>query len=505
MPAENNITTTPQQPIPPPSTEALALARLRQKAISHPLQQCQLTIYVPPNAVGAIIGRGGRTILSVQQEAKRRSLGHDMGVRIHVVGGTNSNNNNNNSSAAPSSGAATWNYNEYQQQQQQQQQQNESDNADDWVPVTIRGDPIGCLEACRLIIPLVDRPQDPTYLTIVLDVPIHRAKHNLLVGKGGIVLAFLSATYETRIMIPPNELMSNVESTGNIWEQRQQQQQQQQVNASNDAGATMLFDLGSGGEAGSDNNIIMSQSNSTTSVVDLISNIIQLEGELDNVEECLVRMLQIVAMEEKVVPTGTIVDCDSTTTILTDHPSTTTTPPPKKSKNNDKAAPAEKTVATAIIVADDSSRSLSSRTWRSVMRKTNTKIQRKALVDVEPLLVNEIIDDVEGGDDDVAVVDDDAVDNDDGDKEETAAAAARPHTKFIITGKSEQSVQKACAQLEKLLGLEVGSTEVTVKVVPVEVSPMGKADDQSDKEGASGKKVRKRRGKKKAAAAAQPD
>mmetsp|Transcript_13169 Transcript_13169/g.18865 ORF Transcript_13169/g.18865 Transcript_13169/m.18865 type:complete len:302 (-) Transcript_13169:208-1113(-) len=122
MPAENNITTTPQQPIPPPSTEALALARLRQKAISHPLQQCQLTIYVPPNAVGAIIGRGGRTILSVQQEAKRRSLGHDMGVRIHVVGGTNSNNNNNNSSAAPSSGAATWNYNEYQQQQQQQQQ-----------------------------------------------------------------------------------------------------------------------------------------------------------------------------------------------------------------------------------------------------------------------------------------------------------------------------------------------------------------------------------------------
>eukprot|EP00574_Skeletonema_japonicum_P005446 CAMPEP_0201722956 /NCGR_PEP_ID=MMETSP0593-20130828/7154_1 /ASSEMBLY_ACC=CAM_ASM_000672 /TAXON_ID=267983 /ORGANISM="Skeletonema japonicum, Strain CCMP2506" /LENGTH=485 /DNA_ID=CAMNT_0048213979 /DNA_START=120 /DNA_END=1577 /DNA_ORIENTATION=+ len=485
MPPPEN--TTPQ-PIPPPSTEALALARLRQKAISHPLQQCQLTIYVPPSAVGAIIGRGGRTILSIQQEAKRRSLGHDMGVRIHVVGGTS---NNNNSSAAPSSGMATWNYNEYQQQQQQQQQsasqQNESDDVDDWVPVTIRGDPIGCLEACRLIIPLVDRPQDPTYLTIVLDVPIHRAKHNLLVGKRGIVLAFLSASYETRIMIPPNELMSNVESTGNIWEQRQQQQQQQS-NASNDAGSAMLFDLGSGAEAGSNNNI-MSQANATTAAGDLISNIIQLEGEIDNVEQCLVRMLQIVAMEEKIVPTGIIVDCDST--VLTDPPSTT---PPKKSKN-EKAAPTEKTVANAIIVAD-SSKSLSSRTWRSVMRKTNTKIQRKSLVDVEPLLVNEI-DDVEGDDE---VVDDD-VNNEDGNKEETAAA--RPHTKFIITGKNEQSVQKACAQLEKLLGLEVGSTEITVKVVPVEASPMGKVDDQPDKEGTSGKKVRKRRGKKKAAA--QPD
>lgn len=426
--------------------------------------------------------------MSIQQEAKRRSLGHDMGVRIHVVGGTNNNN-----SAAPSPGVATWNYNEYQQQQQQQQsasQQNESD-VDDWVPVTIRGDPIGCLEACRLIIPLVDRPQDPTYLTIVLDVPIHRAKHNLLVGKGGIVLAFLSASYETRIMIPPNELMSNVESTGNIWEQRQQQQQQHQSKANNDAGATMLFDLSAGGEAGN-KNIIKSQSNTTTAAGDLISNIIQLEGELDNVEQCLVSMLQIVAMEEKIVPTGTIVDCD-TTSVLTDPPTTT---PTKKSKS-DKAAPAEKTVANAIIVAD-SSKSISSRTWRSVMRKTNTKIQRKALVDVEPMLLNEI-DDVEGDDD--VVVDDD-VDNDDGNKEDTAAA--RPYTKFIITGKSEQSVQKACAQLEKLLGLEVGSTEITVKVVPVEVSPMVKADDQPEKEGASGKKVRKRRGKKKAAAE-QPD
>jgi len=50
-----------------------------------------------------------------------------------------------------------------------------------------------------------------------------------------------------------------------------------------------------------------------------------------------------------------------------------------------------------------------------------------------------------------------------------------------------------------LLGLEVGSTEITVKVVSVETSPMSKGDDQPDGEGATcGKKIRKRRAKKKA-------
>ena len=469
MPPDNDSPQPP--PLPAPSTEALALARLRQKAISHPLQQCQLIIYVPPHAVGAIIGRGGRTILSIQQEAKRRSLGHDIGVRIHVVGGiSNSSNATNNISSGP----ATWNYNEYQQQPQQQQpvsqQNNESDDTDDWVPVTIRGDPISCLEAVRLIIPLVDRPQDPTYLTIVFDVPIHRAKHNLLVGKAGILLACLSATYETRVMIPPNELMSNVESSGNIWEQRQQQQQQSKA-GSDDAGSAMLFDVGSGDA-------------NTAAADNLISNIIQLEGEIDNVEKCLVKMLGIVASEDNLVSTGTIVDCD---TVITDLSSTN---PPTKPKDGDsnKASPAEKTVARAIIIARTS---VPKRIWRSVQRNTNTKIQREKMVeedaagdDTEPSLVNEI-DDTEGGggDDD---------DDDNGDLNKEEPATARPHTKFIITGKNEQSVQKACAQLEKMLGQ------------PLEAVPMSKGEDQLDSEGiTSGKKVRKRRSKKKATA--QPD
>lgn len=426
--------------------------------------------------MGAIIGRGGRTILSIQQEAKRRSLGHDMGVRIHVVGGISNSNTNATShsdgGAALSSGAATWNYNEYQQQQQQQSApQDESGDVDDWVPVTIRGDPIGCLEACRLIIPLVDRPQDPTYLTIVFDIPVHRAKHNLLVGKAGILLACLSATYETRLMIPPNELMSNVESTGNIWEQRQQQQQ----HSKNDAGSAMLFDVGGAGGAGSSN--MMSQSGG------LNSNIIQLEGEIDNVEQCLVKILGIIASEDNIVPSGIICDCDTAST----NPLSTT--PTKKPTGGDssKVSPAEKTVAEAIIIVNAG---IPSKSWKLVQRKTNTKILRKSIRDdAEPSLVNDI--------DDIEEEEEDDDDNDDVTKEE--AAASRPRTKFIITGKNEQSVQKACVQLEKLLGLEVGSTEITVKVVSVETSPMSKGDDQPDGEGAtSGKKIRKRRAKKKA-------
>ena len=470
MPAENTTT----QPVPPPSEEALALARLRQKGISHPLQQCQLTMYVPLGAVGSIIGRGGRTILSTQQEAKRRSLGHDIGVRIHVVGGISNSGGNN----AVAASTTAWNCTEYQQQELQpsSQQSNGDNDVDDWIPVTIRGDPIGCLEASKLIIPLVDRPQDPTYLAVIFDVPIHQAKHNLLVGKGGIVLAYLSATYETRIMIPPNEFMSNVESNGNIWEQRVAEQQSK----ANDAGAAMLF----GGEAGCVSEMLP-QTNTTVGNLD--NNIIQLEGEIDNVEQCLVRMLQIVASEEKVEPTGLIADCVESIT-------------PQKKQQSEKSQPTEKTVASAIIVANTS---IPSKIWRSVQRKTNAKIQRKDIKeedapvpDAEPPLMNENTDEVEGED-----YEDDVVNDDMGDKEESVV---RPHSKFIITGKNEQTVRKACSQLEKMLGLEVGSTEITVEVVTVEASPIGKGESQPDSESAtSSKRVRKRRGKKKSTA--QPD
>ena len=162
----------------------------------------------------------------------------------------------------------------------------ENEENPEWQAVVIKGDPVSCFAAVRLIPLLVDDDHDAD---IVVEVPIHRAQHNLLVGKGGITLAALSATYETRIMIPPNEFMSNVKppegAQENIWETRQTQQ---------NVGSTMLF--------GGENNVMASSS----SAPDLTKNIIQLEGDIDKVEKCLVKILSIVAGEEKFIPTGLI-------------------------------------------------------------------------------------------------------------------------------------------------------------------------------------------------------
>ena len=57
------LSSATDEPPPPLSPEALSLAHLRQKAISHPMQQVQITIYIPSQTVGAVIGRAGKTIL----------------------------------------------------------------------------------------------------------------------------------------------------------------------------------------------------------------------------------------------------------------------------------------------------------------------------------------------------------------------------------------------------------------------------------------------------------
>ncbi|KAL7541459.1 hypothetical protein ACHAWF_006941 [Thalassiosira exigua] len=325
------------------SSESLALARLRQKSISHPLQQCQLAVYVPPRHVGAVIGRGGRTILSVQREAMRRSAGHAAPVRISVLGGGSGGGGggvgNQQGGGGDKNGAvdgfgasqpqqqqqgATWNYNEYHKQQQQQQQRNkppnrdanpQGDGGDDWAPVVIRGDPVGCLAAARQLFPLVDREHDRD---VVFEVPIHRAKHNTLVGKGGVVIAALSATYETRIMIPPNEFMSNVVGGGeNFWKKREALQTRQR----NEAGNTMLFGPGAGvtvggGLGGAGPGVSPQAGMGSMGAAGgkppgpagtPPPNVIQLEGEIDKVEKCLVKMLSIVA-GERWAPTGVVVE-----------------------------------------------------------------------------------------------------------------------------------------------------------------------------------------------------
>lgn len=170
-------------------------------AILHP-HQCILTCYIPPSRVGAVIGRKGSTILQIQKEASKKGWGP---VRLSVLS-----------------------------------------NLLESTPVLIRGDPCGAFLAAKLLIPLLrDAISSATegldscleMDDVVLDVPIHRSKHSLIIGKRGSTISHLSAENNVRIMVPHRSVDKS--SVANI-------------------------------------------------------NIIQLEGELGNVEKCLVNMLQLI-------------------------------------------------------------------------------------------------------------------------------------------------------------------------------------------------------------------
>jgi len=459
--------------------------------------------------------------LNVQREAMRRSGGHAAPVRISVLGGSSNSSSSitNNATNVPKNqhkggadnqgdsfptsssqggGSSTWNYHEYynslNQKQKQNQQQNcdnteDSKRGDDWTPVIIRGDPVGCMSAVRQILPLVDRDHDPD---IIFEMPIHRAKHNMLVGKGGIIIAALSATYETRIMIPPNEFMSNVDvgEGENFWQKRQAHQ---------DAGSAMLF-----GDTKS-NHAKDSNTNKTTGKSGTLPpNIIQLEGDIDKVEQCLVKMLGIVA-GERWIPTGAIVE-KAEDTNTRNKSATRTTSVASASKCRDEST------AEAVIIKiwTPSSKLLNLGKIRKVQRKTNTVIRRKKLRLSSNVIDGSGVDFSNEKEEDV----EDEVEADNEEEEadkEISATGPRTATKYIITGKTE-SVKSAAAQFEKILGLDLGSSAITDttnkassitdgganKDKDATVQTSSKPESESDNGGGpGGKKIRrkKKRGK----------
>ena len=478
--------TTPQdvpadnQPLP----EALSLAQLRQKTISHPTQQVQITMYVPPHTVGAVIGRGGRTIVSVQREAMRCNAGHVTPIRISVLNDSSNTTredyhqqqHNNNESSSDNNQVATDGYNDTTWSNTDDSETKLIEEDDEWTPVVIKGDPVGCFSACRQLVTIVEEENDPE---IVLDIPILKSKHNMVVGKGGIVLAALSAQHETRIMVPPNEFMSNV--TGpedNIWKQREA--------AQNDPGMSMLF---SNNDEGNTNPNIMEQLDT------LPPDIIQLEGEIDKVERCLVKMLNIIA-GETYIPTGVIV--------TTNKSETTQTKSAAKINKDD-------TYAEAVIVKiwTPNSKLLNLGKIRKVQRKTNTVIRRKKLrfrgnIDgtSSVSIVNEEgesdddddDDDNEGGET-VGEEENDGEEEEEGevkDEDDEVSGPKQTATKYIITGKTE-SVKIAATQFEKILGLEAGSATINDTTHKVRsMVDVGSGDDDGGE-----KIVKKKRPKKK--------
>ncbi|KAL3806318.1 hypothetical protein ACHAXA_001058 [Cyclostephanos tholiformis] len=536
-------------PPPPLAAESQSLARMRQMAVNHPTQQVRLTMYVPPRTVGAVIGRGGRTVLSVQREATRRSGGHVGPVRVSVLGAGGS-------SPPPGIGVVGHQYADDRRRKKdgprgvdvadgdddddedeggggdygEDDGEYDGDDVEDvggndeWTPVIIRGDPVGAFAAARQILILVENEHDPH---IVLDVPLHVSRHNLLIGRGGIVIAALSATYQTRIMIPPNEFMNDVvngvdgggsggvgsdadgeggsggDKTGNVWEQRQRQRQlllQQQAQRRTDVGSSMLFggDVPGGvaasaaamgpnarGSATSSSSSSLSSSSSMQQQSQgsgaLPPNVVQLEGGIDNVERCLVKIFGIVTGETW-APTGIIVERNSsldggsggrkegattkatptttkaatlksavtatTKTIVSATPSTGK--PPSSATTTKKETPATTAEAVIVKVWTPTSKILNLGKIRKVQRKTNTIIRRKKLRLVGSGGSNANISNLVNEKDEDVMDDNETSDND-----EEEGLKESP-----FDGKTE-SVKQAASEFEKILGLDPGSSVIT--------------------------------------------
>jgi predicted RNA-binding protein YlqC (UPF0109 family) len=191
-----------------------AIASKASSAMSQPT--VTLTIYIPSTAVGAVIGRRGQNIASLQKTAAM-SAHTSQAVRVSIVGqadtangtsngnddgdyplsdnhnhnnpsmmttSTNSNNNNNNSNATTSSIPYTYSKLDW------------SDIA--WTPVVVRADPCAALAAAYKLSDMVDGAIDQ----VVLDIPISRNKHAAIVGKRGVALATMSSECAVRIMVP---------------------------------------------------------------------------------------------------------------------------------------------------------------------------------------------------------------------------------------------------------------------------------------------------------------
>jgi hypothetical protein len=422
----------------------------------------------------------------------KRSLGHTGSVRINVLGGNNasyfgagvgagfgggggsgiggvvgSGNNGGDSllfgstslggSSTGSDIATAWNDPSYHGNIDDNfgQHYDGSDNNDNWTPVIIRGDPVGAFAAVRQIIPLLvadstnNNSNGGNNLSaascmhdgIVLDVPIHWSKHNLLVGQEGLTIAALSATYETRIMIPPPPSSSDRSGKNSMVPSSQAQhksQQQQQL-------------AGSGGG-----------SSATSSTAP--SNIIQLEGDnIDMVEQCLAKMLSIVTGEERWVPTGRRISVDekkkmtSDAALVEDDDLEQSLTVPTTSNDQDnvianivsgtKMDDGDKitTMATAAVTNNNStaeavvikiwepfsklsSNILNNGRIRKIQRKTNTIIRRKKLrfdgnvgIDGAVLSGNKVVNDDEKDEDGEDLDDDDA---DDAEEENGGAVVA---------------------------------------------------------------------------------
>mmetsp|Transcript_8087 Transcript_8087/g.15228 ORF Transcript_8087/g.15228 Transcript_8087/m.15228 type:complete len:424 (+) Transcript_8087:148-1419(+) len=359
-------------------------------AILHP-HQCLLTCYIPHSRVGAVIGRKGSTILHIQKEASKKGWGQ---IRLSVA--TNLNTEKEHHQGILESSAKD------EGKEQVHMIQEFENQASSWTPVLIRGDPRGAFAAAKLLIPLLHLRDVPFGATedidsavemddIVLEVPINRAKHSLIIGKRGSTIAQLSAENNVRIMVPHRAV-------------------------------------------------------DKSSVVNI--NVIQLEGELGNVEKCLVSMLKLICGRSSLANNHDTVDSQAheqeveVPILPAKHNSTVVKDTTKKESKF-----CEKTM---IVPQELFSLVPSLGRIRIIGKSTNTVIRRKKVIEGTEENVENTESD-ESSDDEV---------NDrnmiSSQKQENPSMPSAIH--FIISGKS-RAVDHATSQLQRIFTSKISESD----------------------------------------------
>jgi transcription antitermination factor NusA-like protein len=156
----------------------------------------QLTAYITSASVGAVIGRKGARIVQIQKDSGKQ-------VRVNIV-----------STTSGKVGAATTVNSKTNKEskidevdietpggERDRNDDGVSNELEQWVPVIIKGDPVGTIKAGKLVLEALEDPQDMD--GVVMDVPLHRSKHSAIIGKKGINIMKLSSDHNVRIMVPP--------------------------------------------------------------------------------------------------------------------------------------------------------------------------------------------------------------------------------------------------------------------------------------------------------------
>lgn len=195
-----------------------------------PVSQLTITMYIPTTCVGAVIGRRGSTIASIQKQAQTPN---SPPVRVSIVGHNHHANAAGNGEAASPSGVFSTPTKSMTGTGMDSPQPNLLPNSNldsattalesysssvpftytpldfsdpTWTPVVIRADPLAALTVAQKLEPLCNGSLQDS----IVDLPVGRQRHASIVGKRGLTLMQTSADTACRIWVPPKELKLDV-------------------------------------------------------------------------------------------------------------------------------------------------------------------------------------------------------------------------------------------------------------------------------------------------------